>query len=68
MNMEMRVIRRESADKVILEKINEEAIPENERNSLDDLFASGQPEVFFYQKNQKSHVSSQQRNDHGKYQ
>ena len=39
--MELRILEKESADKAVLEKINEEAIPENERNSLDDLQATG---------------------------
>ena len=39
--MEMRTVCRGSADQEILERINEEAIPENERNTLDDLFATG---------------------------
>lgn len=40
--MELRKVCRGSADQEILEEINEEAIPENERNSLDDLFATGE--------------------------
>ncbi len=39
--MELKILERESPDRTLLEKINEEAIPECERNSLDDLQATG---------------------------
>ena len=39
--MELREITKVSPDKAVLEEINEEAIPDNERTSLDDLFATG---------------------------
>ena len=39
--LKLRRVRRGSVDQEILERINEEAIPENERNSLEDLFATG---------------------------
>ena len=40
-DLELRALRRGSADQEILEEINREAIPEEERNSLEDLFATG---------------------------
>ena len=43
--MELRQIGKDSADKALLESINEEAIPENERISLDDMIDTG-AEVF----------------------
>ena len=39
--MELREIMKISEDKAVLEEINTEAIPENERTSLDNLFATG---------------------------
>jgi GNAT superfamily N-acetyltransferase len=39
--MELREITKVSEDKAVLEEINTEAIPDNERTSLDDLFATG---------------------------
>ena len=39
--MELREITKVSEDKVVLEEINTEAISENERTSLDNLFATG---------------------------
>ena len=39
--MELRTLKRGSADQEILERINEEAIPEEERNSLEELFSTG---------------------------
>ena len=39
--MELREITKISEDKAVLEEINTEAIPDNERTSLDDLFATG---------------------------
>lgn len=41
MKTELRALCRGSADQDILERINEEAIPEEERNSLEDLFSTG---------------------------
>ena len=41
MKTELRTLCRGSADQEILERINEEAIPEEERNSLEDLFSTG---------------------------
>ena len=41
MKTELRAVRRGSPDQEILERINEEAIPEEERNSLEDLFSTG---------------------------
>ena len=38
---ELKTVERESGELEILERINEEAIPENERNSLEDLFGTG---------------------------
>lgn len=39
--IQLRIITQNSPDKTRLEAINEEAFPVNERNSIDDLFASG---------------------------
>lgn len=39
--LELRILNSDSNDKALLEKINEEAIPDNERNSLDDLMRTG---------------------------
>ncbi|MBE6856463.1 MAG: GNAT family N-acetyltransferase [Ruminococcus sp.] len=39
--IQLRIITQNSPDKARLEAINEEAFPVNERNSIDDLFASG---------------------------
>ena len=38
--MELRILRQDSDDKSLADAINEEAFPECERNSLDDLYAS----------------------------
>lgn len=39
--IQLRIISQDSPDKARLESINEEAFPVNERNSIDDLYASG---------------------------
>ena len=41
MAVTLRTLERGSEDQAVLERINEEAIPENERNSLEDLFLTG---------------------------
>lgn len=40
-NIQLRIITQDSSDKLKLETINEEAFPISERNSIDDLYASG---------------------------
>lgn len=40
-NVQLRIIPQNSSEKIKLEMINEEAFPSSERNSIDDLYASG---------------------------
>ena len=47
--MVLKTLSNGSDDIEILEKINEEAIPENERNSLEDLMATGAEVVGIYE-------------------
>ena len=50
--MELRLTDRDSGDMEVLERINEEAIPENERNSLDDMIATGAEVLGIYEENE----------------
>ena len=46
--IELKKIEKNNPDKMILEKINDEAIPECERNSLDDLIDTGAEVIGIY--------------------
>ena len=50
--MELRLMDRNSGDMEVLERINEEAIPENERNSLDDMIATRAEVLGIYEGNE----------------